>query len=46
MGDKSPKAKQRNKNQKSAEKTQVKSDHDKRQASFSSGTGKEKGKKT
>jgi hypothetical protein len=44
MGDKSPKAKQRDKSQKDAAKTQTKSVHDKRQASFSSGLGKDKKK--
>jgi len=36
MGDKSPKAKQREKEQKSAAKTQVKSSLDKRQAGYAS----------
>ena len=44
MGDKSPKAKQRDKNQKDAAKTQAKSDQFKRQAAFASSVGKEKKK--
>jgi hypothetical protein len=45
MGDKSPKNKQREKNQKSAAKTQTKANQANRQASFSSAAaGKEKKK--
>jgi hypothetical protein len=44
MGDKSPKAKQREKNQKDAAVTQAKRDQDKRQAAFGSNVGKEKKK--
>ena len=44
MGDKSPKAKQRDKNQKDAAKTQSKSDQAKRQISFASNPAKEKKK--
>lgn len=42
MGDKSPKAKQRDKKQKDATKAQSKNDQAKRQASFSSASGKDK----
>jgi hypothetical protein len=44
MGDKSPKSKQRGKNQKNAEKAQSKSDLAKRQASYASpaSSGKKK----
>jgi hypothetical protein len=42
MGDKSPKAKQRDKNQKTAAKTQSKDVQAKRQASFSSGDKEKK----
>ncbi len=41
MGDKSPKNKQREKDQKSAAKTQTKSDLQKRQASFSAAVVKD-----
>jgi len=44
MGDKSPKNKQREKNQKSAAKTQAKSTQATRQASFSAAAGKDKKK--
>ena len=44
MGDKSPKSKQKNKDQKTAAKTQAKSDQAKRQASFAAVGGKEKKK--
>lgn len=44
MGDKSPKAKQRDQSQKNAAKTQSKSVHDKRQAAFASASTKEKKK--
>jgi len=44
MGDKSPKAKQRSKNQQNAVKTQNKNQNAQRQASFSSAAGKEKKK--
>lgn len=44
MGDKSPKSKQRGKNQKDAEKAQSKSDQAKRQASYASPAGKDKKK--
>jgi hypothetical protein len=44
MGDKSPKSKQRGKNQKDAVKAQSKSDQAKRQASYASPAGKEKKK--
>ena len=44
MGDKSPKNKQREKNQKSAAKAQAKTVQAGRQASFSAATGKEKKK--
>jgi hypothetical protein len=44
MGDKSPKAKQREKNQKDAAKAQSKNDQAKRQASYMTGVGKEKKK--
>lgn len=42
MGDKSPKAKQRDKNQKTAAKAQDKTNQAKRQASFSATAGKDK----
>ncbi len=45
MGDKSPKAKQKNKNQKNASDTQTKNNQAKRQAAFASTPGKETGKK-
>lgn len=45
MGDKSPKSKQRDKNQKNAAKSQSKNDLAKRQAGFTSDPGKEKKKK-
>jgi hypothetical protein len=41
MGDKSPKSKQRDKKQKDAVKVQGKADTAKRQASYSSATGKD-----
>ncbi len=45
MGDKSPKSKQRDKNQKSAAKTDAKTEQAKRQTDFASAsTGKEKKK--
>lgn len=44
MGDKSPKAKQREKNQKDAAKAQSKNDQARRQASYAAGNGKEKKK--
>lgn len=44
MGDKSPKAKQRDKNQKDAARAQSKNDQLKRQATFASNLGKEKKK--
>jgi hypothetical protein len=44
MGDKSPKSKQRDKNQKDAAKTRAKSDQVGRQAAFASNVGKEKKK--
>jgi hypothetical protein len=44
MGDKSPKSKQKDKNQKTAAKTQVKNDQAKRQASYAAVGGKEKKK--
>ena len=44
MGDKSPKNKQREKNQKSAAKTQTKANQATRQASFSAAVAKEKKK--
>jgi hypothetical protein len=44
MGDKSPKGKQRDKNQKDAAKTQSKNDQAKRQAGFASAASKEKKK--
>jgi hypothetical protein len=44
MGDKSPKAKQRNKDQKTAAKTQSKNDQAKRQASYAAVGGKDKKK--
>jgi hypothetical protein len=44
MGDKSPKAKQREKNQKDAARTQAKSDQVKRQTAFAASAGKEKKK--
>jgi len=45
MGDKSPKSKQRDKNQKDAAKSQSKNDQAKRQASFASEASKDKNKK-
>ena len=45
MGDKSPKSKQRDKNQKDAVKTQSKNDVAKRQAGFAPTPGKDTGKK-
>lgn len=45
MGDKSPKSKQRDKNQKTAAKTQSKSDQAKRQAGFASAGAAAKDKK-
>jgi len=45
MGDKSPKSKQREKSQKTAAKTQAKSDQQRRQASFSPGAAKDSKKK-
>ena len=44
MGDKSPKAKQRDKNQKSAAKAQTKTNQAARQASYSAAAGKDKKK--
>ena len=44
MGDKSPKSKQRDKNQKDAAKAQAKNVQNRRQADFASGVGKEKKK--
>jgi hypothetical protein len=44
MGDKSPKAKQREKNQKHAARAHVKDEQVKRQASFASNVGNEKKK--
>lgn len=44
MGDKSPKNKQREKNQKDAAKTQARSSQEKRQAAFASPPGREKKK--
>ena len=44
MGDKSPKNKQRGKDQKSAAKTQVKTNQANRQASFAAAGGKDKKK--
>ena len=44
MGDKSPKSKQRGKDQKDAAKTQSKNDQAKRQAGFASAASKEKKK--
>jgi|SoiMethySBSTD1v2_1073268.scaffolds.fasta_scaffold1665453_1 hypothetical protein len=44
MGDKSPKNKQREKNQKSAAKSQAKNVQQTRQASYSAAAGKEKKK--
>ncbi len=45
MGDKNPKSKQREKNQKSAEQARAKNSQAARQASFSSGAGKDAKKK-
>ncbi|HEX4475039.1 MAG TPA: hypothetical protein VH142_08185 [Polyangiaceae bacterium] len=45
MGDKSPKAKQRGQDQKSAAKTQEKSNQAKRQASFATGNAAKEKKK-
>jgi hypothetical protein len=44
MGDKSPKSKQKDKNQKTAAKSQAKNDQAKRQAGFGSEGGKDKKK--
>jgi len=44
MGDKSPKSKQKNKDQKTAAKAAVKTDQAKRQASYAAVGGKEKKK--
>jgi hypothetical protein len=44
LGDKSPKSKQRDKNQKDAAKKQSKSDQARRQAGFASAGGKEQKK--
>lgn len=45
MGDKSPKSKQRDKNQKDAVKTQSKNDSAKKQAAYAPNLGKDAGKK-
>jgi len=45
MGDKSPKSKQRNKNQKDAAKSQSRNDQARRQEAFASTAGKENKKK-
>ena len=45
MGDKNPKSKQREKDQKSAERARAKTEQAARQASFSSGAGRDGKKK-